>query len=103
MILRDVCKSSRDSFCGDWRNTDRQAAAMTAQVLDGLRGVVQRGLHVGGGDEVLGSTKHLQHVCLSVVGGQIRFGQPRFMPGFLHAVETAVNPLRDERERQKKT
>lgn len=77
MILGDVSKSSRHGFHGDRRDSDRQAPAVAAQVLYGLGGVVQRGLHVGCGDQVLGSAEHFQHVRLSIVGGQVRFGQTR--------------------------
>lgn len=59
MILRDVSESSRHGFRGHLWDTNRQAAAMTAQLLDGLGGVVQRGLDIGSGDQVLGSAKHL--------------------------------------------
>ena len=75
VILHNISKSSRYGLGGNLRNTNRQAAAVPTQMLDGLGGVVQRALNIGGGDQVFGSAKHLQHVCLSVVGGQIRFGQ----------------------------
>lgn len=59
MILRDVSKSSRHGLRGHLWDTNRQGAAMTAQLLYGLGGVVQRGLDIGSGDQVLGSAKHL--------------------------------------------
>lgn len=77
MILSNISKSSRYRLSGDLWNANRQAAAMTAQVLYSLGGVVQGALNVGSGDQVLGCTEHLQHVCLSVVGGQVRFCQTR--------------------------
>lgn len=77
MVLRNISKSCRHGLRRDLWNTNRQAAAVTTEMLYGLGGVVQRGLDIGGGHQVLGSAKHLQHVCLSVVGGQVRFVETR--------------------------
>ena len=101
VILSYICKSSRYGFSGDMWHTNRQAAAMTAQVLYRLGGVVQGALNIGSGDQIFGSTKHLQHVCLSVVGGQVRFGQTGRTARFLHSVETTVNTLRDGGDAQR--
>lgn len=98
VVLCDVCEAPRHGLCGDLRNTDRQGATVAAQLLDGLGGVVQRGLDVGSGHQVLGSAEHLQHVRLSVIGGQVRLGQTRRPARILHSIETAVNTLRGGRE-----
>lgn len=102
MILCNISKPCWYSFCGNLWNTNRQAATMSTQLFNGLGGIVQGALYISGGDQILCSSKHLKHICLRVIGGQIRFGQTRRTPSILHSIEATVNTLKDKREGQKK-
>lgn len=95
MVLRHIGEATRHGFGGNLGDAHRQRAAVATQLLDGLGGVVQRGLHIGSGHQVLGCAQHLQHVGLGVVGGQVGFGQTAW---FLHPIKAAVDTLRSQKE-----